>query len=439
MAEHPPTGRMARGAIVGLAVARAGVAQLSHKAQVLALTEARAEAARAAHQARLGRILFGALNQLKGTALKAAQLLSMELGLLPEPLREQLARAHFQATPLNRALVIKLLRQEFGQGPEQLFAQFEPQAFAAASLGQVHRASLPDGQPLAVKLQYPGMAASIRSDLALLRSLLGGLGQGAQMPEPALLERLLGEIEAKLAEELDYRQEADALDWFADRLAHLPELVLPRPLRSHSSARVLCMQHLQGLHLHDWLATGPSQAERDRVGQLLWDLFMHSVFVLRRLQADPHPGNYLFMPDGRLGLLDFGCTRDLSEDFVQGLTRAWTAHLAGEPQGLHLAYQGLGLIAPGLTRANFERELLPCLRPVLDWQLLPWRSDHHDFSVHPPPPRMSRDTHAQAMRHLHGMPPELPFFDRAHLGLVQMLKSLGARVRTSPGVPILPS
>ncbi len=132
----PRTSRLTRSAIASVAVARAGVAHLSHKTQGLARSEAEQECARTAHEARLGRILFSALNQLKGTALKASQLLSMELGFLPDAMRAELARAHYQVTPLNRALVIQLLRQEFKQSPQELFGQFEPHAFAAASLGQ---------------------------------------------------------------------------------------------------------------------------------------------------------------------------------------------------------------------------------------------------------------------------------------------------------------
>ena len=168
----------------------------------------------------MGRILFAALNQLKGTALKASQLLSMELGFLPEGIRRELAKAHYQVTPLNRALVIKLLRQEFGAGPDRLFQTFEPQAFAAASLGQVHAATLADGQAVAVKLQYPGMATSIGSDLALLRTLLSAISlRSHTLPKADIVAPVMADIEHKLAEELDYLNEAEQLVWFGQHLA----------------------------------------------------------------------------------------------------------------------------------------------------------------------------------------------------------------------------
>lgn len=424
MAEAPPTGRLARGAVAGAALARAGLSQLGHKAaQGLGLAGPQAQAEQ---EARLGRILFCALNQLKGVGLKAAQLLSMEAGLLPEGVREQLAQAQYRATPLNRALVRKLLREEFGQGPETLFAAFEPEAFAAASLGQVHGALGADGRRLAVKLQYPGMAATVRSDMLLLRALLGGLGG---LPDPELLARTLAQIEQALLQELDYRLEAEQLAWFAARLPE-QDFVLPRALPALSSARVLTMARLAGLHLPDWLAGGPSQAERDRQGQVLLDLFMTSAFELRRLQADPQPGNYLFMPDGRLGLLDFGCTRTLAPDFAESLRQTWRARLRGDDAGLLDAYIALGLVAPELGLAEFRSQVLPALAPLLDWLLLPWRTPRYDFGQHPPMPRMPAAQHRLAMHYLKDMPAEQPFFDRSLLGLIHLLSRLRAQVNT---------
>jgi len=428
---------MARSAIAGGALARAGVARLSQKAQDLARDEAQRAAARAAHEAELGRILFGALNQLKGVALKAAQLLSCEAQLLPEALREQLARACYQATPMNQALVGKRLRQALGPDWAERFAHFEPQAFAAASLGQVHRARLADGRELALKLQYPGIAATVASDMRLLRGLLLGplsglvLGEGA-LPDAALLGRVLDEIEAGLAAELDYAQEARALDEFRAALApRLPGLAVPEVCQELSTPQLLAMQALPGLHLAEWLAGRPSQAERDRYGQLIFDTFMTMVFELGRLHADPHPGNYLFMPDGRLGLLDFGCTRALPRAFVTELARAWSAGLA--PHGdaaLREAYLTLGLIDAGLDLERFRRELRPALAPLLDWQLAPFRVPVFDFGARAPLPRLDATQQRVAMRHLRGMPPELPYLDRAFLGLSQLLAQLGARVRT---------
>ncbi len=433
----PRTGRLARGAVAGVAVARAGLAHLGHKAQSLTQDAAQQAQARAAHEAELGRILFAALNQLKGTALKASQLLSMEMGFLPEGMRQELARAHYQVTPLNRALVIKVLRQElgphYGDGPQALFQHVEPQAFAAASLGQVHAAQLVTGERVAVKLQYPGMAASIGSDMQMLRGLLKALGtQSNTLPKSRIIERVMADIERKLAEELDYLHEARQLQWFAQHLT-LPGLVIPQPVMLATTQRVLTMQHLTGLHLNEWLLTQPSQAARDHYGQLLFNTFMHCVFVLHRLQADPHPGNYLFMPDGQLGMLDFGCTRALDPGFCQGIASIWSTvlHSPLDTARMRQCYESLGLISPTLSEDDFCTRLLPALADMQAWQRMPFAQPVYDFTHHPPYPSPQNSQQREAVQFLQSLPPDLPYFDRAYLGLTQMLKTLGARVCTT--------
>jgi len=431
--ELPSTGRLSRGAIAGMAVARAGLAHLGHKAQSLTRDAAQVAQARTAHEAELGRILFAALNQLKGTALKASQLMSMELGFLPEGMRQELARAHYQVTPLNRAVVVKVMRQELGQDPHTLFQHFEPQAFAAASLGQVHAATLANGDAVAVKLQYPGMAASIGSDMRMLRSLLQTLGGHSDaLPKASIVERVMADIECKLAEELDYLHEAQALQWFSQHLT-LPGLVIPQPVMDRTTKRMLTMRHLAGQHVNEWLQTQPSQAQRDHYGQLLFDTFMHCAFVLHRLQADPHPGNYLFMPDGQLGLLDFGCTRALRPDFCAAVATVWSTllHSPLDTQRVQQAYRSLGLIDPALSAHDFCTQLLPALADMQAWQRLPFTVSVYDFTQHPPYPGSKPEHQRQAVQFLQAIPPDLPYFDRAYLGLTQLLKTLGARVRTT--------
>ncbi len=429
----PSTGRLSRGAIAGMAVARAGLAHLGHKAQSLTRDEAVQAQARQAHEAELGRILFAALNQLKGAALKASQLLSMELGFVPEGMREELARAHYQVTPLNRALVIKVLSHELGQDPLALFQQFDLTAFAAASLGQVHAATLPNGDAVAVKLQYPGMAASIGSDMRMLRSLLKTLGgQSEALPNAAIIERVMADLELKLAEELDYLHEAQSLLWFGQHLT-LPGLVIPQPVMSHSTTRVLTMQRLPGQHLNEWLLTQPSQDQRDHYGQLLFDTFMHCCFVLHRLQADPHPGNFVFMQGGQLGLLDFGCTRHLCPDFCAALAQAWSANLRIPVDAalMQQTYRRMGLIDPALSEDDFCSKLLPALADVQTWQRLPFATPIYDFTQYPSHPGSKPVNQRSAVQFLQSVPADLPYFDRAFLGLTQLLKNLGARVRTS--------
>ncbi|RZJ10461.1 MAG: AarF/ABC1/UbiB kinase family protein [Acidovorax sp.] len=428
-ADAPRTGRLARGTITGLAAARIGMAQLGHRVRTPSAQ------AQADHEAALGRILFGALGQLRGSALKVSQLLSMHPGLLPDGVRQELARAHHQAPPLNRALVGRVFRQAFGQEPEALFDQFDPTAFAAASLGQVHRAQLTGHGTVAVKVQYPGIAATIASDMQLMRTALRALAH-TDMPLPAntVVDSVMTEIEATLLREVDYLQEAEQLQWFAQHAA-LPGVVLAQPILSHTRAQVLTQQFLPGQHLQAWLATQPTQQQRDLAGQHLWDWFMHCIFVLGRVHADPHPGNFLFAPDGTVGVLDFGCTRSLSAGFLAQVTQAWSALLRAptDPQRDALvlqAYQALGLVNAGLTVPDYTAELAPALADMQAWQMEPFTQAVFDFGAKTPPP-ITAGRHQRVLgEHLAQVPGEMPAFERMWMGLMHLLTGLGARVHT---------
>jgi predicted unusual protein kinase regulating ubiquinone biosynthesis (AarF/ABC1/UbiB family) len=433
----PPTGKLARSSVAGLALAQAGVARIGRQARRITHGAEAQAGVQERFEADLGRIMFRALNQLKGTALKVSQLLSAHAEFLPAGVRDELAKGCYQVTPLNRALVHKVFRAEFGQAPEQLFASFDPQARAAASLGQVHFATLADGTAVAVKVQYPGIGTSINSDLRMIRSMVDNLGPAAGLTPPAaLVDQMMAEVANKLAEELDYEHEAAQLTWFGAHVA-MPGVVIPRPFAAHSSRRVLTMERLEGLHLDQWLATNPSQVARDRFGQKLLDWFFYSVFELRRLHADPHPGNFLFMADGRLGLLDFGCTREVAPDFIASLANAWNALLqapqAGSNAAVRRAYVGLGVIGPELSQAQFDEELMPAMTPIVNWQLEPFRVERFDFRTRSPAPVPERENTRTLSRFSHGMHPDLPYFDRAYIGIMQLLTAMGANIVTANG------
>jgi predicted unusual protein kinase regulating ubiquinone biosynthesis (AarF/ABC1/UbiB family) len=428
-AEAPRTGKLARSAITGLAAARIGMAELGHR------TRKRSAQAQAEHEAALGRILFGALGQLRGSALKVSQLLSMHPQLLPEGVRRELARAHHQAPPLNRALVGRVFRQAFGQEPEALFEHFEPTAFAAASLGQVHRAQLASHGTVAVKVQYPGIAATIASDMQLMRAALRALAHtDLPLPTDTVMDGVMAEIEATLLREVDYLQEAEQLQWFAEHAAQ-PGVVMAQPILSHTRAQVLTQQFVPGQPLQAWLATQPTQAQRDQAGQHLWDWFMHCLFVLGRVHADPHPGNFLFAPDGTVGVLDFGCTRSLSEGFRTQVTQAWSALLrpADDPQRHALvlqAYQALGLAGADVSLPTYRSDLAPALAVMQAWQIEPFTQAVFDFDTKIPPPLTPPADQRMLGRHLQQVPSEMPAFERMWMGLMHLLTQLGARVHT---------
>ena len=433
-AKAPRTSRLGRSMVAGVTAARVGASQVRHRL--------RADASRSAqqgeHEAEIGRLLFEALSQLRGTALKASQMLSMYTGLLPEGVRRQLARATHQAVPLNRALVSRAFRQAFGQEPQAMFARFEPDALAAASLGQVHRARLHDGTDVAVKIQYPGIAQTIESDLQLLRSGLRLLQQSMgraelALPRDELVEQVLQEVRSQLEHELDYLHEAEQQAWFADHTVQ-PGIVIGRPLARFSCKTVLTQPLMAGVHLDAWLHSQPSQADRDRAAQRLFDWFIACAFVHRRIHADLHPGNFLFGPEGVVAVLDFGCTCALSPQFNQGLAKSWRCWLRQGPQGaqtLLAAYQALGLVDTRLSQHEFERSVMPHIGPLLAWATQALQEASFDFARKSPFPSPSNRTDGgAAASRMARVPPEMLSFDRAWYGLMHVLTQLRARVDT---------
>lgn len=255
--------------------------------------------------------LFGTMGYLRGAVMKVGQLLANLPEVVPEEFAEVLSALHFEAPPMHFAMVRELFLDEFGREPEELFASFDRRAFAAASLGQVHRARLKSGEAVAVKIQYPGIARTIRSDLGSLRLLLRPLARGKEW-EDTLAK--LDDIERMLLMETDYEQEAHFCRQARALFTAGDRVVVPRVYDRYSSKRVLTTEYLEGCHLDRFLAADPPQAERDHFTSLMTVATMRLYYRLHWFMADPHPGNFIFMPDGRLGLIDFGCTRAMTEE-----------------------------------------------------------------------------------------------------------------------------
>lgn len=268
--------------------------------------------------------LFGAMGYLRGAAMKIGQMLANLPEVVPEEFAEVLSALHFEAPPMHFAMVREVFLDEFGREPEELFASFDRRAFAAASLGQVHRARLKSGEEVAVKIQYPGAARTIKADLRNLRLLLQPLCLTKDWQNT--LDKL-ADIEQMLLMETDYAKEASfgrqARLLFADE----DRIVAPRVYDDYCTKRVLTTEYLAGCHLNEFLSGNPSQAERDRFTTLLTVATMRVYYRLHWFMADPHPGNFIFMEDGRLGLIDFGCTRVMTDEEWLLICELERAHL----------------------------------------------------------------------------------------------------------------
>jgi predicted unusual protein kinase regulating ubiquinone biosynthesis (AarF/ABC1/UbiB family) len=287
---------------------------------------------------------------------------------------------------------------------------------------------------VAVKVQYPGIAETIDSDLRLLRTSLRTLGrERLGLPQDEIIDKMLAEVRRQLAEEVDYLHEAEQQAWFIEHARH-PGIVMPQVVTALTCKTVLTQQSLQGLHLDANLQQNPPQATRDRQAQAIFDWFVDCAFERRHIHADMHLGNLLFLNDERIGVLDFGCTRKLSRSFVKCLARSWVTWLrqgTGGSAALLANYRELGVIERGLEPKEFEQTLLPKIAPVLDWATQAFSIEHFAFADKTPFPAAQFDRKAvHSASFIARLPPELLSFDRAWFGLMHLLARLQGRVDT---------
>lgn len=254
--------------------------------------------------------IYNGLKSLKGSALKVAQMLSMEKNLLPGAYVEKFSLAQFSVPPLSGPLVRKTFRKYLGEYPETIFDTFESESVNAASIGQVHKATL-NGKKLAVKIQYPGVANSISSDLTLVKPVAIRLFNLKGKDS----EKYFKEVEGKLLEETNYTLELEQSKSMTEACLHIPNLKFPDYYKDFSCDKILTMDWMSGIHLAQYTSKQNDPQESNSIGQTLWDFYMYQMHVLKRVHADPHPGNFLVDSSGNLIAIDFGCIKDVPEDF----------------------------------------------------------------------------------------------------------------------------
>ncbi len=291
--------------------------------------------------------IYNSLSELKGSALKVAQMLSMDRNMLPRAYTNKFQMSQYSAPPLSGPLIVKTFRNYFGQSPQQLFDKFDMDSVNAASIGQVHEA-WKDGKKLAVKIQYPGVAQSISSDLKMVKpmaTMLFGLGEKD-------VERYATEVESKLLEETDYELELRRSVEISEACAHIKGLVFPKYYPELSSKRILTMDWLDGLHLKEFLETNPSQEARNSIGQLLWDFYDFQIHTLMQVHADPHPGNFLMRADGTLGVIDFGCVKVIPPFFYENYFALLNPQTIEDAATTEQIFYNLEFIVPQDTDAD---------------------------------------------------------------------------------------
>ncbi|MFV8327148.1 ABC1 kinase family protein [Flavobacterium sp. ZS1P14] len=254
--------------------------------------------------------IYDALKSLKGSALKVAQMLSMDKSFLPQAYVEKFSLSQFSVPPLSAPLVLKTFKTNFGKTPYEIFDQFNATSVNAASIGQVHVA-VKDGKKLAVKIQYPGVANSISSDLALVKPIAIRMFNLKGKDS----DKYFKEVEDKLIEETNYLLELKQSQEVVEACKKIDNLVFPNYYSDYSSQKIITMDWMTGIHLSEFTDKNTDQVIANKIGQALWDFYMYQIHTLRKVHADPHPGNFLINKENQLVALDFGCMKQIPNDF----------------------------------------------------------------------------------------------------------------------------
>ncbi len=307
------------------------------------------------------------LGRMKGAAMKIGQLASfIDTEFLPPEYRElyqeQLASLRTSAPPMPWKKVHQVLRQEWDEPVDELFSRFDHEAAAAASIGQVHRAALPDGREVAVKVQYPGVAQAIRADMqnaGLIMRMAKALAPGLDAKAAA------EELKERVLEELDYELEAQSQRSFARAYRDHPFIYVPDVVTRLSTTRVLVSEWVEGVGFEQ-VAVLPDE-ERDRFGEIVFRFCFGSIYHLRHFNADAHPGNYLLMPDGRVAFLDFGMTKQLDSDQIELEVAALAAVFDDDPERLRVALHDLGFLRD--PKKVDAEQLMQHVRAIGGWYM----------------------------------------------------------------------
>ncbi len=336
-----PVGRWRRLRLLGTLQAKIGAAYLfywirgwfknvEHRERLLAETHWRTAVS-----------LLDSMSYLRGAVMKIGQTLANFPDIVPRAVVETLEQLHYDAPPLHWSLLREMVHHELGDDPENVFASFDKQAFAAASLGQVHRARLKTGEEVAVKIQYPGIARTIREDFRnfFLLLLPGRLNKDWQSTKDQF-----DDLRARLERETDYSVEAAVQEKVRALFREDDGIVVPRVYPRYSTSRVLTMDYLDGVHIDEFLARTPSQEERNEFARKIVRAWARILYAGRLSYADMHPGNFLFLPDGRLGVIDFGFMVAHTDDEWRDLHKVDRAMTTGRREDLIAAIKEWGYL-----------------------------------------------------------------------------------------------
>ncbi|HEY5633869.1 MAG TPA: AarF/ABC1/UbiB kinase family protein [Burkholderiaceae bacterium] len=421
-----PQTRLGRLANVALAAGELALGGVAEGIRRFASANAKSDVATSALlSAGNARRLAARLARLRGGAMKLGQMLSLQgEDLLPPEFAQALSILRAQAAPMPLRQLRGVLGREYGTGWAERFERFDEAPVAAASIGQVHRARTKDGRDLALKIQYPGIARSIRSDVANLATLLRLLNV---LPGDTDVDALAAAAARQLSQEADYLAEAQYLERYAAFVADEPRLLVPRVHHDLTTTRVLAMDYMAGEPLEALAEPGVAQSTRDAIGTLLEGLMFRELFEFRTMQTDPNFANYLWQPEtGKVVLLDFGATIHFEPQFVEEYVRITRAVMARDRAGVARHAIAIGYAAAGDPPENVEAttDLIMLVCEPLQ------HAGRYDFAASDLPARARALGFDLGLRQglVRTPPPETMFLHRKLVGSFLMLARIGARV-----------
>lgn len=352
--DNRPVGRRER--FFKLARMSASVASNHAKGQIKGMfqdPETRAQE-KSRTDARSGELIAQTLGELKGAAMKMGQIASVARDLLPDDLMDSLTTLQRDAPPMAYDVISGQIERELGSPPELLFQRFEEEPFAAASIGQVHRARTDDGREVVVKVQYPGVDESVDSDLAHLKLALRA--SGLVTTRKAALDAFFNELRDRMREETDYTNEAQNVRWFRELHADDAHIVIPRVVGERSSGRILTLTYEAGDQIRELDDRGYDQQTRDLIGQRLAHMMYRQIFEFHAVHGDPNPANFAFRPNGDVVMYDFGCVKVFPREDALVYRDAMRAFRDRDHAEIQRCLEGIGLQRPGAV-VDDQKEL----------------------------------------------------------------------------------
>ena len=374
--------------------------------------------------------IYDGLKNLKGSALKVAQMLSMDKSIMPQAYVDKFSLSQFSVPPLSAPLVRKTFKKYLGKYPEEIYDTFTPDAMNAASIGQVHKATK-NGKSFAVKIQYPGVAESISSDLALVKPFATRMFNLKGKDS----EKYFIEVENKLLEETDYvlelKQSLEVSDW----CSKIENLRFPKYYSEYSSEKILTMEWIEGKHLSEFTSQNEDRVKGDKIGQALWDFYMFQMHHLRQVHADPHPGNFLIDKDDNLVAIDFGCIKQVPEEFYVPYFELAKPEVIDNPKIFNEKLFELEILRLDDSKEEIEY-FTKIFHDLLSLFTKPFHGDYFDFSdddffgkIAEMGEEFSKDTQLRKMNGNRGSKHFL-YINRTFFGLYNLLHDLKARIET---------